>query len=40
METLGVKPEETLIFEDSQVGIDAAKGSGAQCMVVSEKQFL
>lgn len=39
MKALGVRPEETLIFEDSQVGIDAAKASGAQYMVVSEKQF-
>lgn len=39
MSALGVTPEETLIFEDSQVGIDAAKASGASYMIVSAKQF-
>lgn len=39
MEALGVTPEETLIFEDSQVGIDAAKASGAKYMVVDQRQF-
>ena len=29
MKTLDVKPEETLIFEDSEVGYQAAKASGA-----------
>ena len=39
MEALGVNPSETLIFEDSAVGIEAAKASGAHYMVVSSKQF-
>ncbi len=39
MEALGVAPSETLIFEDSEVGIQAAKASGAQYMVVSPQQF-
>lgn len=39
MAALGVTPAETLIFEDSQVGIDAAKASGAQYMIVDQKQF-
>jgi len=39
MDALGVKPEETLIFEDSQVGIDAAKASGAHYMIVDQRQF-
>lgn len=39
MAALGVTPDETLIFEDSQVGIDAAKASGASYMVVDQRQF-
>ena len=39
MEVLKVSPNETLIFEDSQVGIEAAKASGAHCMIVSQRQF-
>ena len=39
MDALGVKVDETLIFEDSQVGIDAARASGAQYMIVSPEQF-
>lgn len=39
MDALGVTPDETLIFEDSQVGIEAAKASGAHCMIVSQRQF-
>ena len=39
MAALGVSPDETLIFEDSQVGIDAAKASGASYMIVSPNQF-
>ncbi|EJW89529.1 HAD-superfamily hydrolase, subfamily IA, variant 3 [gut metagenome] len=39
METLGVAPEETLIFEDSPVGIEAAQASGAQYMIVPIQQF-
>lgn len=39
MSNLGVTPDETLIFEDSQVGIDAAKASGANYMIVSPIQF-
>lgn len=39
MAALDVSPEETLIFEDSKVGIEAAKASGAECMIVSQQQF-
>jgi HAD superfamily hydrolase (TIGR01509 family) len=39
MAALGVSSDETLIFEDSQIGIDAAKASQAQCMIVTSKQF-
>lgn len=39
MAALGVSPDETLIFEDSQVGIDAAKASGASYMIVDQRQF-
>lgn len=39
MDALGVLPDETLIFEDSQVGIEAAKASGADYMIVSLIQF-
>lgn len=39
MAALGVTPAETLIFEDSEVGIAAAKASGARFMVVSPRQF-
>lgn len=34
MEREGVKPEESLIFEDSRVGIEAARRSGAPYVVV------
>lgn len=39
MDALHVSPEETLIFEDSSVGIEAAKASGAQYMIVPAQQF-
>lgn len=39
MEVLKVTPKETMIFEDSQVGIIAAKESGAQYIVVTEEWF-
>lgn len=39
MNALGVSPDETLIFEDSQVGIEAAKASGAHFMIVNQRQF-
>lgn len=39
MTALQVKPEETLIFEDSQVGIDAAKAAGAYLLTVTEEDF-
>ena len=39
METLGVHPEEVLIFEDSPVGIEAAKASGAYVMIVMPHDF-
>ena len=34
MEHFGVRPEDTIIFEDSQTGITAAKASGASYLVV------
>lgn len=40
MDALEVTPKETLVFEDSQVGIEAAKISGAQYMIVPSVQFL
>lgn len=39
MAALAVVPEQTLIFEDSAVGIAAAKASGANCLIVSQQQF-
>ena len=39
MDALSVHAKETLIFEDSEVGIEAAKASGANYMVVSPEQF-
>lgn len=39
MEALGVVPDETLIFEDSEVGIQAAKASCAKYMVVNSDIF-
>lgn len=39
MNALGVLPKETIIFEDSQIGIEAAKASGAYYMIVSPGQF-
>jgi len=39
MNLLGVQAEETLIFEDSDVGIEAAKASCANYLIVSPEQF-
>ena len=39
METLGVVAEETLIFEDSEIGIEAAKASGARFIRVTPEWF-
>lgn len=39
MQALGVKPQETLIFEDSPVGLEAAKASGAMCVPVTKEWF-
>ena len=39
MEALEVSPEETLIFEDSEVGIEAARASGAHYLVVTQEDF-
>ncbi len=39
MDTLFVNPDETLIFEDSEVGIEAAKASGANYMIITPEQF-
>ena len=39
MEQLGVTPEETLIFEDSEVGLKAAKDSGTKYIKVTKNWF-
>lgn len=39
MQMLNASPEETLIFEDSEVGIQAAQASGANFMIVTSKYF-
>lgn len=39
MQQLGVAPEETLIYEDSEVGVQAAAASGAQYVRVNEEWF-
>ena len=39
MDKLGVNESETLIFEDSEVGIQAAERSGASVIRVNEKTF-
>lgn len=39
MQIMDARPEETLIFEDSEVGIQAAQASGANYMVVTSKYF-
>lgn len=39
MQRLGVKPEEVLIFEDSEVGFQAAEASGAKYIKVTEDCF-
>jgi beta-phosphoglucomutase-like phosphatase (HAD superfamily) len=40
MSQLGVQPSETVIFEDSIAGLQAAFASGAHVITVSEKQPL
>lgn len=40
METLEVTPQETLIFEDSTVGIEAAKASGAKYLIITQEDFV
>ena len=39
MVELSMKPEDTLIFEDSEVGIEAAKASGANYIIITPEQF-
>lgn len=39
MSTLGVKPQETLIFEDSPVGFESAKASGARLIPVTKDWY-
>lgn len=39
MNALNVQPDEVLIFEDSQVGIEAARASGAHVLVVTKEDF-
>ena len=39
MDALDARAEQTIIFEDSAVGVEAAKASGAHFMVVSPDQF-
>lgn len=39
MEALEVQPDEVLIFEDSPVGIEAARASGAHVLLITEEDF-
>lgn len=39
MDALGVNPDEVLIFEDSPVGIEAARASGAHVLIVTQEDF-
>lgn len=39
MKEMGALPSETMIFEDSEVGIEAAKASGALCVRVTSEWF-
>ena len=39
MEALQVRPEETLIFEDTEIGLQAAQASGAQCIQVTSNWY-
>ena len=39
MDKLGVEDSEVLIFEDSEVGIQAAQASGASVIKIKEKLF-
>ena len=39
MRKLGLNPDEVLIFEDSEVGIQAAQASGASVIKIKEKLF-
>lgn len=39
MEALQVRPEETLIFEDTEIGIQAAQACGAQCIQVTSSWY-
>lgn len=39
MEALQVRPEETLIFEDTEIGLQAAQASGAQCIQVTSSWY-
>ena len=39
MDVLGVPPEETLIFEDTEVGLQAAEASGASYMRITHLFF-
>lgn len=39
MSRLGVSPDEVLIFEDSQVGLQAAEASGAKYIKITEEFF-
>jgi len=39
MESLHVNPKETLIFEDTEIGIQAAQASGAQCIQITNSWY-
>ncbi len=39
-EALGAKPEECLVFEDAQAGIEAAKNGGMQCVAIGRPEVL
>ena len=39
MANFGVTPDETLIFEDTAIGVEAARASGALCIQVTAKWY-
>ncbi len=40
MEKLGITPEETIIFEDSEIGMEAARRSGAEVIQITLEWFI
>jgi HAD superfamily hydrolase (TIGR01509 family) len=39
MDMLNIPPSQTLVFEDSQIGIEAAKSAGTTCIKITEKFY-